>query len=216
MISLREKEELTKLVRTVKTRVATNLGKIAALEYSKLEATSENEAVNTQEVIRKAIFRNSLISKNNVPLLLLKIDSYLSEGELKCISSVILDENLDGCIIGSTVPLNVGIRDKGKREMVDHVALGGIGGARTEELAKYALRKMYEYTGGKKLLVSSGGIFTGQDMYERMCLGANLVQIYSALAYRGPYVAKYILEEFCDILKENNEKAEDIIGKSYK
>jgi dihydroorotate dehydrogenase len=66
-----------------------------------------------------------------------------------------------------------------------------------------------------KLLISSGGVSTGKDMYERMASGANLVQIFSELIINGPYVAKSILEEFSDILDENNETAQSVIGKYY-
>ena len=218
IMGLRQKDELTRLVRKVRRRIAIDLGKIAALEYSKLqnEQSSTPEIVDVYEQVRKVMIRNSLMSKNTVPLVLLKIDSYLTEQEYKDIAEVMIAENVDGVIIGSTVPVNVGIKDKSKRKYTSEVALGGAGGEITQPFATYALKTMYGYTQGKKLLISSGGIFTGQDMYDRMTNGANCVQIYSALAFHGPYVVKQILEEFSDILKRNGETAQSIIGKGLK
>lgn len=218
---LRQKDELRKLVKKVKRRVAIDLGKIAALEYSKIEfqASDPQKAqpiVDIHNEVRKAIYRNSMLSKNTPPLLMFKIDSYWTDQEYQDIAQVMLEEGVDGAIIGSTVPINVGIKDKDKRKQTEDVALGGAGGEVTTEFAKRSLQNMYQHTEGKKLLISSGGIFTGQDVYERMSLGANLVQVYSAFAFRGPYVAKYILEEFSTILKDNQEDAQSIIGKTYR
>jgi dihydroorotate dehydrogenase len=47
-----------------------------------------------------------------------------------------------------------------------------------------------------------GGILTGHDMFKALEATANTVQIYTALAYRGPYVVRYILEELAHIMKE--------------
>jgi len=149
-------------------------------------------------------------------LVFLKIDSYLTEEEYKTIAEVMLENHVDGAIVGSTIPINVGLKDKNKRIMKEEVALGGAGGQITKDYSDNAIKTMYKYTQGKKLLISSGGIFTGKDMYDRMANGASLVQIYSALAFRGPYVVKYILEEFSQILKHNGETIESIIGKNHR
>ena len=204
---LRQKDELTKLVRKVKKRLAVNLGKIAAHEYSKIDQKGEDSGaiLNVHNEIRKAMCRNSLISKNSVPLILLKIDSYWTEEEYKTIAEVISKENIDGAIVGSTIPINIGLKDRSKWISPNDIALGGAGGEITKPYALNALRLMHKYTEGKKLLISSGGVFTGKDLYERLENGANLVQIYSALAFRGPYVAKYILEEYADIVNNKNK-----------
>lgn len=86
----------------------------------------------------------------------------------------------------------------------------------TKEHALRSLQLMYKYTQGRKLLISSGGIFTGKDLYERMAFGASLGQIFTALIVGGPYVPQNILEEFAGLLKENNETAQSIIGKHYR
>ncbi len=38
-----------------------------------------------------------------------------------------------------------------------------------------------------KLVVSVGGVMNGQDVKERLAAGADLVQVYSALIFEGPY-----------------------------
>jgi len=217
LINLREKEELTKLVTKVRSRLAMQFGKIAALEHSQFDEVQAAEGVvDIHKIIQGTVFRNSLCSKNSVPLLLLKIDSYYSEEEYKTICEVMEEQKVDGAIVGSTIPVNIGIKDKSQRRYTTTPWLAGAGGEVTKEHALRSLQLMYRYTQGRKLLISSGGIFTGKDLYERMAFGASLGQIFTALIVGGPYVPQNILEEFAGLLKENNETAQSIIGKHYR
>jgi dihydroorotate dehydrogenase len=66
---------------------------------------------------------------------------------------------------------------------------GGLSGQDLAELSKKHLRKAIEILGPKKsefLLVSVGGVLTADDVKERLRLGADLVQTYSALVFEGP------------------------------
>ena len=206
MASVRSEKDLTKLWKRVNKSLALNLGKIAAVEYAKVDPELDSKAgiVDIKYQTYKMYVRNAMLAKNCVPLIMLKIDSYLTEKEYRTIAKVMKEQHIDGAIIGSTIPINVGIKDKSKRLLNDKPAMGGAGGDYTKHNSLKALKSMYEFTEGKKLLISSGGIFSGQDMYNRMCNGASLVQIYSALSMRGPYVVQYMMDEFTQILKQNN------------
>jgi dihydroorotate dehydrogenase len=53
-------------------------------------------------------------------------------------------------------------------------------------------------TGGKLPLIGVGGISSGEEAYKRIRAGASLVQIYTGLAYEGPYAVpgiKWRMEE---------------------
>lgn len=66
---------------------------------------------------------------------------------------------------------------------------GGLSGAPLKELSQRALKVAVESLGKKReglLLVSVGGILTAEDVFERLQMGADLVQIYSALIFHGP------------------------------
>ena len=68
-------------------------------------------------------------------------------------------------------------------------AEGGLSGAPLKNLSQRALQIAVETLGknrGDKLLVSAGGIMSPEDVFERLQMGANLVQIYSALVFHGP------------------------------
>ena len=45
---------------------------------------------------------------------------------------------------------------------------------------------------GRHVIVGTGGIFTAEDVYRKIRLGATLVQVYTALVYHGPGLVKRI------------------------
>lgn len=68
-------------------------------------------------------------------------------------------------------------------------AEGGMSGAPLKDLSRRALEVAVKSLGAKReglLLVSVGGIMTPEDVFERLQMGADLVQIYSALVFQGP------------------------------
>lgn len=45
-----------------------------------------------------------------------------------------------------------------------------------------------------------GGVFSGRDAYDKIRAGASLVQLYTALALRGPPVVSVIKRELSELL----------------
>ncbi len=69
---------------------------------------------------------------------------------------------------------------------------GGLSGAPLKALALKALRDFRSASGGEIPLIGVGGIATADDAWERICAGASLVQLYSAMVYQGPGIARRI------------------------
>jgi len=55
----------------------------------------------------------------------------------------------------------------------------------------------------KHILIGNGGIFTAEDTYRKIRLGANLVQLYTALIYEGPSVVKHIGRGLVELLERD-------------
>ena len=53
------------------------------------------------------------------------------------------------------------------------------------------------------IIIGSGGVFTAEDAYEKICYGASLVQLYTALVYHGPLVVKQINEGLAQLLRRD-------------
>lgn len=90
---------------------------------------------------------------------------------------------------------------------------GGLSGRPLKPRATEMLKLVAQAAAGRMALVSCGGIETGADVLERIRLGANLVQLYSAFAYEGPALVARIKREMLEIMRhEGIEMLDDIRG----
>ena len=60
-------------------------------------------------------------------------------------------------------------------------------------MARQRLADFRSATGGALPLIAVGGIDSAEEAWGRICAGASLVQIYTALAYHGPGLARRIV-----------------------
>jgi dihydroorotate dehydrogenase (fumarate)/dihydroorotate dehydrogenase len=91
---------------------------------------------------------------------------------------------------------------------------GAVGGRPVEAFVNDVLGRLFEITGGGRYgLIAAGGVFTAEDAYRKIRLGASLVQLYTALVYRGPGIAKEILGGLRVLLERDGAKrVADVVG----
>jgi dihydroorotate dehydrogenase len=75
---------------------------------------------------------------------------------------------------------------------------GGLSGGVLRERSFALLQALARELFGKAVLVSVGGVDSGAEAYRRLRAGASLVQLYTALVYRGPSL---LGEIHCDLLR---------------
>ncbi len=125
--------------------------------------------------------------KRRLPLLV-KLSPDLTEAELDDALEAIVGTHMDGVVISNTTLGREGLRSDGG------AGDGGLSGSplreRSEALLKHAVTRLARAIP----VVSSGGILTADDAKRRLELGAELVQIYTGLVYRGPGFVKQILK----------------------
>ena len=80
---------------------------------------------------------------------------------------------------------------------------GGLSGAPLKPLALKALRDFRSASGGQIPLIGVGGIASVEDAWERIRAGASLVQLYSAMVYEGPGIARRIANGLAERLKRD-------------
>jgi dihydroorotate dehydrogenase len=93
---------------------------------------------------------------------------------------------IDALIIGNTTLTRGALRSPYANEA------GGLSGAPLAPLALARLRDFRKASGGSLPLIAAGGIATAEDVWTRIKAGASLVQLYSALVYKGPGLARTI------------------------
>jgi len=62
---------------------------------------------------------------------------------------------------------------------------------------------VYRQTGGRLPIIGSGGIFTAQDAYDKIRAGASLVEIYTALIYKGPGLQRELTSGLVECLRKD-------------
>lgn len=66
---------------------------------------------------------------------------------------------------------------------------GGLSGAVLAERSRRTLEAVAGAVAGRAVLIAAGGIGSAEEAYRRIRAGASLVQVYTALIYRGPALA---------------------------
>ncbi len=84
---------------------------------------------------------------------------------------------------------------------------GGLSGKPLAALARQRLIDFRKATGGDIPLIAVGGVADADDAYARIRAGASLIQLYSALVYRGPGLAKQISNGIAERLRRDGFKA---------
>ena len=91
---------------------------------------------------------------------------------------------------------------------------GAVSGPPAAALADYCLRETFRRMDRKRhVLIGAGGVFTAEDAYARLRLGASLVQLLTALIYQGPGVVRTITRGLAQLLARDGVKnVRDVVG----
>jgi dihydroorotate dehydrogenase len=65
---------------------------------------------------------------------------------------------------------------------------------------------LYQTTGKEFILVGCGGVFTAQDAYRKIRLGASLIQLITGMVFRGPQVISQINQGLVSLLQRDGFK----------
>lgn len=190
------------------TPVFVNIGKnrttpneLAARDYAKCMSTlagfadafviniSSPNTSGLRELLQPTFFesflREVLIARKKTKTphtpLLLKISPDLEDKDLVSVIETAHRLGIDGFIATNTT-LHRETNSPFPQE-------GGVSGRPLADRSKTALKRIIEILGshrGDTLIVSVGGVMSPDDVLERLDMGADLVQVYSALIFEGP------------------------------
>jgi dihydroorotate dehydrogenase len=122
--------------------------------------------------------------------MLLKIAPDLEEAQMDAMAEVLVAAGVDGLICTNTTLDRSGVQGAPNAGQD-----GGLSGRPLRERATQVLKGMHERMGGSVPIIGVGGIVDGADAAERMHAGADLVQLYTGLIYRGPRLLGECVEE---------------------
>jgi len=147
-----------------------------------------------------------------VPLLV-KIAPDLSSQDKEDIASTVTAEQsrVDGLIVSNTTISREGLKSEHSTQT------GGLSGKPLREMSTQTIYDMYKLTEAKIPIIGVGGVSSGQDAFEKICAGASLVQLYSAIVFQGPPVVAKIRRELKQILeKEGIENISKAVGLAHR
>lgn len=131
--------------------------------------------------------RAQCVAARKRPLpLLVKLAPDLSDDELQAIATMLREVGIDGVIATNTTlqrPGQLGVHGQ---------EAGGLSGVPLRPISLEVVRKLRGWVGADFPIIGVGGIGSAQDALAMRQAGADLVQVYSALIYRGPGLLREI------------------------
>ena len=131
----------------------------------------------------------------------IKLSPDIKDNEISSIVELIKKYGIQGIIISNTTDSNrKDLSDPQKNEV------GGLSGKPLENISTNLIKKFYRDTKGKIKIIGVGGVDSGQSVFEKIIAGANVIQLYTGMVYKGPGIVKDIKKELISILKKENLK----------
>jgi len=126
-----------------------------------------------------------------VPIVL-KIAPDLEGAQVKAIAELLLHYKFDGVIATNTT-----ISRDAVQGLTHGNEAGGLSGSPVRELSSAVIIQLAEHLKGEIPIIGAGGITKGEHAQQKIAAGAELIQLYSGLVYRGPTLVKDALKALC-------------------
>ncbi len=139
--------------------------------------------------------------KNISKPLAIKLSPDINDNQISKIYEIIKKFSISGIIISNTTDSNrENLYDFKKNEA------GGLSGKPLTDISTKLIKKFYKITRGKIQIIGVGGVDSGQSAFDKISAGADVVQLYTGMVYKGPGVVKDMKKELISILKKENLK----------
>lgn len=134
---------------------------------------------------------------NGGPPVFLKVAPDLEPEDIDSIARIAIEKQLGALIVSNTTISRPSLKSAQAGEA------GGLSGAPLKDLAQQRIRDFRKATGGAVPLIGVGGIANAEDAWARIRAGASLIQLYSAMVYEGPSIAKFITRDLQRLMQRD-------------
>ena len=128
----------------------------------------------------------------------LKVSPDLTDVQLDDVIEVCVQRGVDAIIATNTTLGRQGLRSPHRDEA------GGLSGQPLFKRSTDMLRQITEITEGQVPLIGVGGIGSAQQAYAKIRAGACLVQLYTAMSYRGPEIVREIVTGLARLVERDS------------
>ena len=138
--------------------------------------------------------------KSKIPIVV-KVSPDINDQEIEKISEVLLNNNIEAIIVSNT---SDSTRDDLKN--IQSHQKGGLSGKPIELKSTKLINKFYKILNGRIKIIGVGGVDSGKSAYEKFLAGANYVQLYTGMVFRGPNIVNLIKKELKELLLKDGVK----------
>jgi dihydroorotate dehydrogenase (fumarate) len=124
----------------------------------------------------------------------LKMPSDKAWDEFRQLLEVIVKHNVQGVTISN-------LRKDRENMQIPEDWKGNLSGAPTKDKSDYLIAKTFLNYGERLTITGLGGVFTPEDAYRKIKLGASLVSVVSVLMFKGPAAVPYLKRGLVKLLK---------------
>ncbi len=133
--------------------------------------------------------------------IVIKLSPDIDSKDISRIIELVKKYNIQGIIVSNTTDAN-----REKLSDIKKNEAGGLSGQPLKNISTNLIKKFYRETKGKIKIIGVGGVDSGQSAFEKITAGADVVQLYTGMVYKGPGIVKDIKKELISILKKENFK----------
>jgi len=154
---------------------------ISSPNTKNLRALQSDEALDG--LLGALVERKALLTQQQarqVPMFL-KISPDLDDEQIRVIASTLKKHGLDGVIATNTTVARDAVKGLPHADET-----GGLSGAPVGEASNRVVRALRAELGSGFPIIGVGGVMSAEDARAKRAAGADLIQIYTGLIYRGP------------------------------
>ena len=155
----------------------------------------------------KSIVQEKKNLNSNIPIVV-KVSPDINDDQINLISEILLANDITAVIVSNTSEF---ARDK-LSNMQKHQK-GGVSGKPIEDKSNVLISKFYKLLKGKIKIIGVGGVDSAEAAYTKFMAGADLVQLYTGMVFKGPNIASIIKKDLKELLiRDGVKNFSEIIG----
>ena len=155
----------------------------------------------------KSIMEEKKNLNSNIPIAV-KVSPDISKDQVSQISEILLEHEIKAIIVSNT---SEATRDK--LGNIQRHQKGGLSGKPIEEKSNILINEFYKLLKGKIKIIGVGGVDSGQAAYDKFIAGADFVQLYTGMVFKGPNVAGIIKKDLKELLiRDGVKNFTEIVG----
>ena len=145
--------------------------------------------------------------KTNIPIAI-KISPDLELKSIDKICEILTKNKISTVIISNSTD-----RTRENLKNINKLEKGGLSGKPLENKSNFLINEFYKSFKSDITIIGVGGIDSGKSVYEKIINGANLVQLYTGMVFKGPNIVSKINNELIDIIKKTGvNNISELIG----